>query len=324
MKPSGRPLSEVFDNMRESFFKKNGYYATEEDAIRLVKEARQAIRAKKEEAIRLADETGKATKPEEDVDPNTAENPDAKNNIHKKEIKHMTAKYELSVEENIFVARRNIVDYIWKSAKLKGLDFTFPEISCIYDNISVANASVTDIIIVNNLKHGWYFLFDTIDVSVDLAYICHINRIVNGNNHFCDADYIRTAPETISGTSWMPDISSEQDIKDNLAGISEIESPTERSIVLMLYLMRAQIFIDGNTRTAMLAANHEMIKNGCGIISIPIEFQMEFKEQLVRFYETNDMESIKKFVFDNCIDGLDLSAQRNILKQKEQAEKRKK
>lgn len=221
------------------------------------------------------------------------------------------------MEENIFVARRNIVDYIWKSAKLKGLDFTFPEISCIYDNISVANASVTDIIIVNNLKHGWYFLFDTTDVSVDLAYICHINRIVNGNNYFCDADYIRTAPATIDGTSWMPDISSEQDINDNLAGISEIESPTERSIALMLYLIRTKIFIDGNTRTAMLAANHEMIKNGCGIISIPIEFQTEFKEQLVRFYETNDMESIKQFVFDNCIDGLDLPAQRKISGQTE-------
>ena len=74
MEPSGRTLDEICDYARECFFKKNGYYATEEDAIRLTDEARKAIRAKKEEAIRLADEARKATKPEEDVDPNIAEN----------------------------------------------------------------------------------------------------------------------------------------------------------------------------------------------------------------------------------------------------------
>ena len=76
MEPSGRTIDEVCDEMRECFFKKNGYYATEEDAIRLTKEAREAIRAKKEEAIRLADEARKATKHEKDVDPNITENPD--------------------------------------------------------------------------------------------------------------------------------------------------------------------------------------------------------------------------------------------------------
>lgn len=44
MKPSGRPLREVFASAREEFYKANGYYATEEDAIRLTEEARAAIR----------------------------------------------------------------------------------------------------------------------------------------------------------------------------------------------------------------------------------------------------------------------------------------
>lgn len=29
-------------------------------------------------------------------------------------------KFKLSVEQNIFIAKRNIIDYIWKSAKLEG------------------------------------------------------------------------------------------------------------------------------------------------------------------------------------------------------------
>lgn len=66
-------------------------------------------------------------------------------------------------------------------------------------------------------------------------------------------------------------------------------------------------------RTSMLAANHEMIRNGCGIISVPIEIQPEFTKLLVKFYETNDMSAVKQFVFDNCIDGIDMETQRKYV-----------
>lgn len=46
MKPSGHTFSELFDAMSECFFKKNGYYPTEEEAIRLTDEARKATRPK--------------------------------------------------------------------------------------------------------------------------------------------------------------------------------------------------------------------------------------------------------------------------------------
>jgi hypothetical protein len=84
-------------------------------------------------------------------------------------------------------------------------------------------------------------------------------------------------------------------------------NPTEKGITLMLYLMRKQMFVDGNKRTAMLAANQVMISCGCGIISIPIEKQRSFRALLMPFYESGDMEAIKQFVYDDCIDGMDFS-----------------
>ena len=33
----------------------------------------------------------------------------------------MKPKYSMTLEQNIFVAKRNIVDYIYKSARLEGL-----------------------------------------------------------------------------------------------------------------------------------------------------------------------------------------------------------
>lgn len=33
----------------------------------------------------------------------------------------MKNKFNLTREQNVFIAKRNIVDYIWKSANLKGI-----------------------------------------------------------------------------------------------------------------------------------------------------------------------------------------------------------
>lgn len=79
---------------------------------------------------------------------------------------------------------------------------------------------------------------------------------------------------------------------------------TKRAIALMLWGMRRQIFIDGNKRTATMTANKEMIFNGVGIMSIPDEYTKSFYELLIKFYETNEMEEIGKFIYENCIDGL--------------------
>ena len=43
----------------------------------------------------------------------------------------MENKYNMSVEDNIFLAKRNIVDYIWKSARLEGINVTFPDTEAI-------------------------------------------------------------------------------------------------------------------------------------------------------------------------------------------------
>jgi len=47
-----------------------------------------------------------------------------------------------------------------------------------------------------------------------------------------------------------------------------------------------------------------MIKNGQGIISISIEKIGEYFTKLINYYETNDIEEIKKWIYNNCIDGI--------------------
>ena len=76
---------------------------------------------------------------------------------------------------------------------------------------------------------------------------------------------------------------------------------------MMLYIVQKQMFLDGNKQTSMLAGNHIMISNGCGIISIPIELQATFTKLLIAFYESNDIGEIKQFLYENCIDGIEFT-----------------
>lgn len=216
----------------------------------------------------------------------------------------MEDKYNLTVEKNIFIAKRNIVDYIWKSANLEGICVTYPDTQTIYDGFSVNGFKLEEINAINNLKKAWQFILNDIDLELNFAYICKINALV-GENVFYNPGVIRTTPVNIGGTSWKPDFPIESQIKEELANIT-YNTKTEKAINYMLYLMRKQIFIDGNKRVAMLIANKIMIENGCGIISIPINKQVEFYKLLIEYYETKNKEKIAKFIYDYAIDGLDL------------------
>lgn len=218
---------------------------------------------------------------------------------------YMENKFQMTLEDNIFLAKRNIVDIIWKSARLEGLNVTFPDTEAIYRGSIISDVEVNTVIAINNLKHAWQFILDTIEYPIDYPYICKINQYVE-YNLIPNAGFIRNFPVSIGGTRWKPELPIESKIKEEIENIKTIANPTERAITMMLHLMRRQMFGDGNKRTSMLSANQIMISNGVGIISIPVELQRDFSKMLVEFYETNKMDDIKEFIYHSCIDGIPL------------------
>lgn len=93
----------------------------------------------------------------------------------------MEEKFTLTQEENIFFAKRNIVDSLWKSANLEGIAITFPETQKIYDGGNVEHLRVDEIVTINNLKHAWQFIFSTINSNIDYNYISSVHSLVGGN-----------------------------------------------------------------------------------------------------------------------------------------------
>lgn len=90
-------------------------------------------------------------------------------------------KYNMTQEQNIFLAKRNIVDCIWKSANLEGIAVTFPETQKIYDGGNISHLRVDEIVTINNLKHAWQFILSTIDSDINLKYISSIHSLVGSN-----------------------------------------------------------------------------------------------------------------------------------------------
>lgn len=213
-------------------------------------------------------------------------------------------KFSMSIEDNLFYAKRNIVDSIYTEARLEGIGVTYPETNEIFNGRTVAGLSVDDTIKINNLKHAWQFIMDTIDYPVDLRYIRQVNAEV-GKGIVMDAGKLRNIDVRIGGTDWRPGIPDEDAAREAVKAIMESsKSVTEKSIDMMLYIMRSQMFMDGNKRTAQITANKMMIEGGAGIITIPVSRQQDFIKLLVDFYESNDASCISDFLYGSCIDGI--------------------
>ncbi len=220
--------------------------------------------------------------------------------------------FDISQEECIELVKRNIVDCIYSSARIEGIGVTFPDTQKIYDGRSVAGLTIDDINKINNLKHAWQFVFDSIDYPLDFLYLRQLNQIVN-TALMSDAGKLREYDVQIGGTSWKPELPDADRIKEELNTISEIPCVTERAIKMMLYIMRTQMFSDGNKRVAQLAANQILIQNGKGFLEIPENQINEFFRLLIRFYETNDSKEIVDFIYRTSIFG------KKIIKKQENA-----
>ena len=215
----------------------------------------------------------------------------------------MENKYNLTLEQNIFLAKRNLVDNIYANARMEGLNITFPETKTILEGINVPNLKIDEIQCILNLRDAWKYLINNIDMEFNFDFICKINELVARNESIAWG-ILRQGNVQISGTPYIPPIPDEKDVKQQINTILQIENVTERAIEYMLYGMRSQLFWDGNKRTSTICANKIMIENGCGIIKVPDNKLKDFTILLSEFYSTNNKEKIKHFIFDNCIDGI--------------------
>ena len=200
---------------------------------------------------------------------------------------------------SISMGKRQLVDSIWKSAGIEGLGTTFPNTEKILENIPVQTKR-DEVLFIVNMKRAWYFIFDNVDYPDNISYLRELNKICMAELSY-DAGNIRTAPVTIGGTSWIPELPQEEMIREKLVEISNMSDRLEAALEMFCFVTRTQMFLDGNKRVAQLMCNKMMMEADIGIFSVPYDQIDTFKELLVNYYETNDSNKIKNFFREKCL-----------------------
>lgn len=216
----------------------------------------------------------------------------------------MENKFNMTKEDNIFFAKRKLIDNIYKSANLEGIAVTFADTYSFMNNVNTGNISIDDMLKLKGLKDAWEYVLNTIDEELTIDYIKKIHfQVCKGQSIFPLGDF-RDKGVGVTGTSWRPKLPIECNYEKELKDIMSISNDLDRCISLFCWIQRSQMFLDGNKRVANLVANKEMIRYGQGIIAVPVEKIGEYFVLLINYYETNDMTCIKEWIRNNCVDGI--------------------
>ena len=140
----------------------------------------------------------------------------------------MKSKYNMSREDNIFFAKRKLVDNIYRSANLEGIAVTFADTYAFMNNVNTGKISVDDMLKLKGLKDAWSYVMDSLDEELNINYIKKIHfEVCKGQNIFPLGDF-RNRGVGITGTSWRPKLPSECDYTAELQEILKKYSSVQK------------------------------------------------------------------------------------------------
>lgn len=215
----------------------------------------------------------------------------------------MTDKFNMTIEQNISLAKRNLVENIYHSAQLEGLNITFSETYAIIEKAVLEKIDISVVSTILNLKHAWQYIFKEIATPITLHLIKRINDDVAKDEALTWGE-LRTGKVRIAGTDYVPPVPDEGDTISRLRDFEKIEDITDRAIERMLWMMKAQLFWDGNKRTSMLIANKDLISHGKGVLSIQQKDILEFNVLLNEYYSTGEKRALKEMIYEKGISGV--------------------
>lgn len=205
----------------------------------------------------------------------------------------------LNVRKSLQLGILNFKNSIHNQAILEGIPTTFPETERIVEDGRGSNLTATEIVKITNLKRAWQFILDedVIQARSDISMLKTIASIITEGS-LMSGD-LRIVPVSIRNSTYKPPIPIESVVKENIEQILTAEETViDKAINLCLYCMKAQIFLDGNKRTAVIFANHYLISQGAGLLLLTEDNLTEFVSLLIKFYETGEKEELVRLFKD--------------------------
>ena len=215
----------------------------------------------------------------------------------------MNDKFKLTREENVFLAKKLLVNSIYIGARIEGINVTFPQTDAIVNGINVPGLTVDEILVIRNLRNAWQYTLKNIDKPFDIDFVNKINEDVSRNESLAWGT-LRTGNVGISGTNWVPPIPDARKVAADIAKIMSLPTATDKAIEYYLYGCRNQLYWDGNKRTTFIASNKILISEGAGLLQIKDADFLEFNTLLTEYYSTGEGNLLRKFLYEKCLTGI--------------------
>lgn len=218
------------------------------------------------------------------------------------ELGHVSENLSPRILLNIDFGRANMKALIYDQAVLEGVGTTFPQTEAILENGKVNGVKAEDVLKIINLKHAWEFILDkdVVQSPTNFHLLSYIARLVN-EGIYNEGGRIRGIPVAIGGSTYVPPLPLESVVSENINTIiHSSEEEIMKGIELALYVMKTQVFNDGNKRSAIIFANHYLISKGLGLLVVPEASVSKFKKLLISYYEDKDSQSIRTFLKNTC------------------------
>lgn len=216
-------------------------------------------------------------------------------------------KYHLTKQQSLFLAKKKWDENIYCGMKMENRAVTFPQTQTILQGVNVPNVQLDDIQAILNMRDAWKFLTKTIDEPVTLEYLCKLNEFI-ARNEALEWGVLRTGTVGISGTDYTPPVPVQAEVSaylDELINNTQLTA-TEKALETFAWGTRGQFFWDGNKRTSMTLANKILISAGAGILTITDKHMEQFNTLLLHYYNTGDSTSLKEFLYQYTIQGIQL------------------
>lgn len=214
-------------------------------------------------------------------------------------------KFHLSPEQSLFLAKKKWDENVYCGMKMENRAVTFPQTQTILNGVNVPNVQLDDIQAILNMRDAWKFLLSTVNEEVTFEYWCKLNEYI-ARNEALEWGKLRTGSVGISGTDYEPPIPTKEKTIEELESILSAPdaSATDKALEIFSWGARGQFFWDGNKRTSLMLANKILVSSGSGIMTITDKYMEQFNILLLNYYNTGESEELKKFLYENAIQGM--------------------
>ena len=83
---------------------------------------------------------------------------------------NMKDKYQLTKQQNIFLAKKLWDENVYCGMKMENRNVTFPQTKTILEGINVPNVALDDIQAILNMGDAWKYLMNSFDEEVSIRY----------------------------------------------------------------------------------------------------------------------------------------------------------